>query len=110
VGGPRSRQVGLDFETTNSSLAVCDADGKVTVAVFPSLLGPTESFRSILYFPRKGSTQRSAGSVHASPSAHHEFTSTIISGRPYTFGELVSSIVKRFVTEAEQQWSLWETA
>jgi hypothetical chaperone protein len=102
------------------------ANGEVTVAVFPSFLGPTESFRSILYFARQASTQRSLRSVLAGPSAiakylddeepkgrliqsvksfaaDRTFTSTVISGRPYTFGKLVSIIIKQLVTEAEQQ-------
>src|SRR6266851_7800772 len=110
-----ARHIGLDFGTTNSSLAVCGGDGKVTVVVFPSLWGTTESFRSVLYFPRHAFTQRLARCVLAGPSAiakylgedepkgrliqsvksfaaDRTFTSTVISGRPYTFGKLVSII------------------
>jgi hypothetical chaperone protein len=121
-----ARHIGLDFGTTNSSLAVCGDDGKVTVAVFPSLWGTTESFRSVLYFSRQAFTQRPARRVLAGPSAiakylcedepkgrliqsvksfaaDRTFTSTVISGRPYTFGKLVSIILQQLVAEAEQQ-------
>jgi hypothetical chaperone protein len=94
--------------------------------VFPSLWGPTESFRSVLYFPRQESIQPRRRRVLAGPSAiasyledeepkgrlvqsvksfaaNRTFTSTVISGRPYTFGNLVSIIVNELVREAEQQ-------
>jgi hypothetical chaperone protein len=121
-----ARHIGLDFGTTNSSLAVCGGDRKVTVAVFSSSWGATESFRSVLYFPRHAFSERPVRRVFAGPSAiakylsedepkgrliqsiksfaaDRTFTSTVIFGRPYTFGKLVSIIIKQLVTEAEQQ-------
>ncbi len=44
--------VGLDFGTTNSSIAISDADGRVRLARFPYSGGTTESFRSLLYLER----------------------------------------------------------
>ncbi len=44
--------VGLDFGTTNSSLAVAEPAGQVTVARFPAGTASTESFRSLLYLQR----------------------------------------------------------
>src|ERR1035438_9068963 len=120
-----SRYIGLDFGTTNSSLAICSPDRKIRVAVFPSLAGSTESFRSILYFPHQVSAERPRRRVLAGPAAirnylndeepkgrliqsvksfaaDRTFTSTVISGRPYTFANLVSIIIKELVREAEQ--------
>jgi molecular chaperone DnaK (HSP70) len=114
------RHVGLDFGTTNSSLAVRGADGEVRVAVFPSLLGPTESFRSILYFPRQVSLQRSLRPVLSGESAiakylgdeepkgrliqsvksfaaDRTFTSTVISGRP--------SLLENWSQSSSSNWS-----
>jgi hypothetical chaperone protein len=120
-----ARHIGLDFGTTNSSLAIREDDGEVRLAVFPSPSGPTESFRSILYFPPKASTHQPVRRALAGPlavaryleddpkgrliqsvksfAANRTFTSTVIAGRPYTFANLVSIIIKELVTEAERQ-------
>lgn len=120
-----ARHIGLDFGTTNSSLAVRGDDGEVSVATFPSQSGPTESFRSILYFPPKTSAHLAGRRALAGPSAiaryledepkgrliqsvksfaaNRTFTSTVISGRPYTFSNLAAIIIRELITEAEQQ-------
>ena len=41
---------GLDFGTTNSSIALVDAAGRSRLATFEADDGPTETFRSVLYF------------------------------------------------------------
>ena len=43
------RSVGLDFGTTNSAIGVADGD-RVTLARFAHNTGPSDTFRSILYF------------------------------------------------------------
>ena len=53
---PMIRHVGLDFGTTNSSLAIAAADGSFAVTTFQlEADAVTESFRSVVYFdpPRK---------------------------------------------------------
>jgi len=52
--------VGFDFGTTNSSVALLDRDTGVRIASFPSLAGPVESYRSVLYLEqiRTGSGPR----------------------------------------------------
>ena len=42
--------VGIDFGTTNSSVALMEGDAPVQLARFPFLGEETESFRSVLYF------------------------------------------------------------
>ena len=49
---------GLDFGTTNSSLACASPDGKVRLVPFPFSSGFTESFRSLLYLEKQ---ERSSG-------------------------------------------------
>ncbi|MCU1500408.1 MAG: molecular chaperone, partial [Acidimicrobiales bacterium] len=44
--------IGLDFGTTNSSLALADSEGNVQLASFPSGGTFTQSFRSLLYLHR----------------------------------------------------------
>jgi hypothetical chaperone protein len=46
------RSIGVDFGTTNSAIAVCDAEGDPQLARFPTEAGDTTAFRSILYFER----------------------------------------------------------
>jgi hypothetical chaperone protein len=41
--------IGIDFGTTNSSIALATADGKVELAHFSELGTPTDSYRSLLY-------------------------------------------------------------
>jgi hypothetical chaperone protein len=47
------RGLGLDFGTTNSALAIASGDGPAVLAPFPSAVGPTPSFRSVLFFGRE---------------------------------------------------------
>jgi hypothetical chaperone protein len=49
VPAPRNDSIGIDFGTTNSSVALARADGSVALVRFPALAGGTESFRSVLY-------------------------------------------------------------
>ena len=46
--------VGIDFGTTNSVVALAHADGHVESLRFPSLEGPTATFRTALTFWREG--------------------------------------------------------
>jgi hypothetical chaperone protein len=41
--------IGIDFGTTNSSVARVDTAGQVQLAVFPSIGGMTDAYRSLLY-------------------------------------------------------------
>lgn len=45
-----ARHIGLDFGTTNSALAVADDHGDVTLARFDGAAGPSDTFRSVLFF------------------------------------------------------------
>lgn len=49
--------IGLDFGTTNSSIARIHADGAVELARFPFSAGFTESFRSLLYLEKHQSVE-----------------------------------------------------
>lgn len=120
------RFVGFDFGTTNSSLAVADANGDVRIATFRTGNGDgTEAYRSVLYFepPARGMGTRRAR-VLGGPSAisqylmaepkgrliqsiksfatSRSFTTTAVFDRIYTFEELVAILVKRIVAEAEE--------
>ncbi len=127
----QKRHIGLDFGTTNSSLAVYDpSSSTVQTARFRASGGAsTEAYRSVLYFeaPVKGRPAGLRGSgVLAGPMAIERyleaenkgrliqsiksfatskvFSATNVFGRMYSFEELVALIVKRLVAEAEQQF------
>jgi len=52
--------VGLDFGTTNSAIAITDAEGNSELAAFPDGNDLTTTFRSILYsIPKEKETKES---------------------------------------------------
>src|SRR5262245_22165807 len=53
-----SPTVGIDFGTTNSSVACVRPDGTVELVRFPSLAGPTASYRSLLYMEQSQDDER----------------------------------------------------
>ncbi len=114
--------VGLDFGTTNSSVARIVADGSVEMARFPAVAGPTPSFRSLLLFERdaKGHAHSYAG-----PSAIEHYleaeetqrrlvqslksylpsrtlTGTEVFGRRYSLEDLLARILRELRLGAER--------
>ena len=57
--------IGVDFGTTNSSVALANDSGVVELAHFSELGTPTDSYRSLLYLERV----RKAGSMRSNPGA-----------------------------------------
>jgi hypothetical chaperone protein len=123
--GAKSRAVGLDFGTTNSSVAAIVTDGTgtgtVALAQFPSLPASTASFRSLLYFERDA--QRSIHS-YAGPPAIAQYlasedhggrlvqslksylpsrslTGTEVFGRRYALEDLLARILRDLRTAQE---------
>jgi hypothetical chaperone protein len=108
--------IGIDFGTTNSTVAVADKSGQVTTAHYRFGDAEFETFRSILFFapPQKG--MRRDLSAYAGPEAidrylHAEdggrliqsiksylanssLTSTSLFGRSYRFEELVGYLLR----------------
>jgi hypothetical chaperone protein len=121
-----SMSAGLDFGTTNSSLAVSGPDGSVQLAQFAHSAGVLESFRSLLYLERaheagkvrikswsgpkgieqylradeKGRLIQSLKSFLASRSLQ----STEIFGRRFQLEDLVSRILADIRCQAEEQF------
>ncbi len=117
--------IGIDFGTTNSSIALARA-GQVELVRFPRRGGETESFRSVLYMERvrqgghfrighwtgpaaiehyleadkKGRLVQSLKSYLSSKN----LTSTEILGRPFAFDDLIARILTDLRTQAEQQF------
>ena len=117
--------IGIDFGTTNSSVALA-SDSQVELVRFPRRAGETESFRSVLYMERV----RQAGHLRigswTGPSAIEHYleaekkgrliqslksylsssnlTGTEILGRHFSFEDLISRILTDLRINAERQF------
>ncbi len=120
------RGIGLDFGTTNSSIALADANGHVRLARFASRTGVTEAFRSLLYLERLKQRSQVIMRSWSGPLAIERYLeaedkgrlvqslksfltsrnlkSTEIFGRQRTLEELISIILRDIRTEAERQF------
>lgn len=116
---------GLDFGTTNSSVAVAGADG-VRVATFPHRGGTTESFRSLLYLHRIREGSRSTIKSWSGPAGIDEYLlsdekgrllqslksfltsrslqTTEVFGRRFRLEELIARILGDIRSGSEQQF------
>lgn len=120
--------IGIDFGTTNSALAVADERGEVRLASFPRREGgPTDTFRSILYFDPDRRGARNALKPWSGPAAIENyleglgegrliqslksflasrlFTATNVFQRQYTLEELASLIVSGLGEGARGQFA-----
>ncbi len=118
--------IGIDFGTTNSSVALASGDAPVRLASFTFSGGATESFRSVLYLEQHkvGNTKRlhslsgpqaiehylaaeEKGRLIQSLKSHlasRSLTGTEIFGRRYTLEDLVSRMIKDLRRGAEERF------
>ena len=118
--------LGIDFGTTNSSIAVARGNGAVELASFPTAKGVTESFRSVLYLEQQKHAGRTQIKSFTGPSgiehylqAEHKgrliqslksyltsrtLTGTEVFGRRYTIEDLISRILTDLRLAAERQF------
>lgn len=119
--------VGIDFGTTNSSIALSAEDHDVRLASFPFQGAPTPSFRSVIYLeqvrtqagPRKSVALTGPAAIERyldtdekgrliqSLKSHlpsRTLTGTAIFGRNYRVEELIARMVKDLREAAEAQW------
>jgi hypothetical chaperone protein len=120
--------IGIDFGTTNSSIACADRSGEVQLARFPYLEGLTDSYRSLLYLQQakeggvntlkswtgpegieqylsadtKGRLIQSLKSFLSSRTLH----GTEVFGRRYTLEDLIARILRDLRTKAEHQFGI----
>ena len=117
--------VGIDFGTTNSSIALARPDGAVELVPFATAAGTTESFRSVLYLEQrkhagaqiKGFTGPAA--IEHYLEAEHKgrliqslksyltsrtLTTTEVFGRRYSVEELIARILTDLRLNAERQF------
>jgi hypothetical chaperone protein len=125
VPGP---SIGIDFGTTNSSVAIVTAPGTVELVSFPTLGGVTQSFRSVLYLEQLRQAGRTGIKSYTGPAAIEHYlaaeseshgkgrliqslksylpsrnlTGTEVFGRRYAIEDLVSRILTDLRLRAEQ--------
>ena len=120
--------IGIDFGTTNSSIACADSFGEVQLAKFPYLGSLTDAYRSLLYLHQakeagvntlkswtgpegieqylsadtKGRLIQSLKSFLSSRTLH----GTEVLGRWYTLEDLIARILRDLRTKAEHQFGV----
>ncbi len=77
----QTRGIGIDFGTTNSSVARVDRGGAVQLAQFPSAGGVVESYRSLLYLDHVKERGASRIKSWSGPTAIEEYLSAETKGR-----------------------------
>lgn len=68
--------IGIDFGTTNSSIALADANGEVRLVDFPTTDGTTHSSRSLLYLQQQATRLGRPVSVWTGPPAIAHYLAT----------------------------------
>lgn len=124
---PRDKpSFGLDFGTTNSSLACAAPNGEVRLAQFETSASFAESFRSLLYLEKQEGPARHRTKVWTGPTAidaylhadpkgrliqslksflsSRNLKSTDIFGRQYTLEDLIARILRSIREKAEEQF------
>jgi hypothetical chaperone protein len=118
--------LGIDFGTTNSSIALAHADGRVEMVSFPAAAAATESFRSVLYLEQHKQVGRNQIKGFTGPAAIEHYldaehkgrliqslksyltsrtlTGTEVFGRRYTIEDLISRILTDLRLAAERQF------
>src|ERR1700747_2752810 len=107
--------IGIDFGTTNSSIALARESGAVELVSFPTAAATTESFRSVLYLEQRKHAGRSQIKGFTGPAAIEHYlqaehkgrliqslksylssrtlTGTEVFGRRYSVEDLISRIL-----------------
>ena len=121
-----SLSIGIDFGTTNSSIARASSDGKVELVRFPTAMATTESFRSILYLEQHKQASRSQVKSFTGPAGIEHYlaaenkgrliqslksylssrslTGTEVFGKRYSVEDLISRILTDLRQGAEKQF------
>src|SRR4026208_1217514 len=115
--------IGIDFGTTNSSVALARADRSIENVRFKTTTGTTETYRSVLYFEpgvagiggpiaiekyleadEKGRLIQSLKSFLASRS----FTGTSVFGKQFSPEDLITIMLREIRIESEQQIGVFD--
>ncbi len=115
--------IGLDFGTTNSSIAIARNEGAPEAVRFRAAAGETDTYRSVLYFERHSATSSGPSAIERYLAADEKgrliqslksflasrlFTSTDVFGRQFTVEDLITIILRDLRTQAEAQLGSFE--
>jgi hypothetical chaperone protein len=120
--------VGIDFGTTNSSIALVSASAQIQLAQFPFMERLTDSYRSLLYFERSPSTALRDIQCWTGPAGIERYlaadtkgrliqslksflssrnlTTTNVLGRTRSIEELIARILQDLRSAVSQQFGL----
>jgi hypothetical chaperone protein len=118
--------IGIDFGTTNSSIALADSSGNVQLAKFPYMAGFTDAYRSLLYLELRKELGKNTLKSWTGPEgieqylsaetkgrliqslksflASRNLRSTDVFGRPQTLEDLLARILIDLREKAEKQF------
>ena len=124
----RKGTIGIDFGTTNSSIARAGSSDEVQLARFPYLGSLTDAYRSLLYLEQVKEEGRNALKSWSGPEAIERYLSaetkgrliqslksflssrtlhgTEVFGRRYTLEDLIARILRDLRTKAEEQFGI----
>jgi hypothetical chaperone protein len=126
-----AHSLGIDFGTTNSSVALAHTDGRVKLLSFADSAALTESFRSVIYIEQSNATVRTRMKSFTGPSAVERYlnaeegyhsrgrliqslkshlscrtlTGTEVFGKHYSLEDLIARILTDLRLAAEQHFS-----
>jgi hypothetical chaperone protein len=120
--------IGIDFGTTNSSIACADRSGQVQLASFPYFGGVTDAYRSLLYLQQVKESGASSLKSWTGPEGIEHYLSadvkgrliqslksflssrtlhgTEVFGRRYTLEDLIARILRDLREKAEHQFGI----
>lgn len=124
--GGTVQRFGLDFGTTNSSVALADASGRVELLRFPSGETLTESFRSLLYLEKHKEGHKSIIASFSGPDgiaryldaeekgrlmqslksflSSRSLQTTEVFGRRFSLESLIAKLLRDIRLKAELHW------
>src|ERR1700727_940905 len=91
--------LGIDFGTTNSSIALARQSGAVELVSFPTATASTESFRSVLYLEQRKQAGRTQIKGFTGPQAIEHYLEAEHKGR--LIQSLKSYLTSRTLTGTE---------
>ena len=117
------RGIGLDFGTTNSSIAIAANNRSSETVLFQTSAGKTDTYRSVLYFEPKTNASSGPLAIERYLAAEEKgrliqslksllasrlFTSTNVFGRLYTLEDLLTIMLRDLRVQAEAQVGRFE--